>query len=33
MSVRFATRARALLAVAVLIAVSMSLAAGQRWHS
>jgi hypothetical protein len=32
MSVRFAARARALLGIAFLIAVSLALAAGQRWH-
>jgi hypothetical protein len=32
MSARFATRARTLLAVAVLIAVSLALEAGQRWN-
>jgi hypothetical protein len=32
MSVRFAARGRALLAIALLIAVSLALEAGQRWH-
>jgi hypothetical protein len=32
MSVRFATRIRAVLAVAILIAVSLALEAGQRWN-
>ena len=31
MSVRFGTRARALLGLAFLIAVSLALEAGQRW--
>ena len=32
MSVRFLTRLRPVLAVAALIAVSLALEAGQRWH-
>ena len=32
MSVRFAARVRAALAMAFLIAVSLALEAGQRWH-
>jgi len=32
MSVRFATRGRALLAIVVLVSVSLALEAGMRWH-
>jgi hypothetical protein len=32
MSVRFGARARALLGLTVLIAVSLALEAGMRWH-
>jgi hypothetical protein len=32
MSVRFAARRRALLAIVVLIAISLALEAGMRWH-
>ena len=32
MSVRFAPRVRALFAIVVLIAVSLALEAGMRWH-
>jgi len=33
MSVGFAARGRALLAIVVLIAVSLALEAGMRWHA
>jgi hypothetical protein len=32
MSVRFAARARAVLVIVALVAVSLALEAGQRWH-